>query len=75
MLKTIFAITIALLTPLSSAAQLAGPTTAREHFDEGLRLLRERSYEASLASFERSAALDATQPATFANIGRRTRHG
>ena len=69
MLKTIFAITIALLIPLTSAAQLAGPTTAREHFDEGLRLLRDASYEASLASFERSAALDATEPATFANIG------
>lgn len=43
--------------------------TAQSLFEKGVRLLRERSYEQALSTFEASARLNSKQPATYANIG------
>lgn len=60
---------VVILTIGGAHAQTVAPATAQEHFEEGLRLLRTANFEAALTAFERSAALDPKQPATFANIG------
>lgn len=64
-------ICVLLFVFLSTAALAQRPESpsARTHFEKGLQLLRERSFEAALTAFEASAALDPGQPATFANIG------
>lgn len=43
--------------------------TARDYFEQGLRLLKEQNYEAALAAFRESARLEPKQPATHNNIG------
>ncbi len=64
-------IVFAIATALSvvAVAQNEPQTTAEGFFSEGVKLLREKSFEAALASFEKSAALNDKQPATFMNIG------
>jgi tetratricopeptide (TPR) repeat protein len=44
-------------------------TTAKDFFDKGLQLMKEKKFNESLDAFRQSARLDKTQPATQANIG------
>ncbi len=69
MKKVFFLFVITHLLSAFAVGQNAQPTTAEDFFAEGLRLLREKSFEPALSSFEKSAALDGKQPATFMNIG------
>jgi superkiller protein 3 len=68
MIKSILTGCLALLISSVLFAQDTEPPSARSHFDEGLRLLRERSYEPALKEFEKGLALDPTQPASYLNI-------
>lgn len=54
---------------VSTFGQSPTPKTAEEFFNEGVALLRAKSFERALEAFEKSAALNAKQPSTFMNIG------
>jgi tetratricopeptide (TPR) repeat protein len=69
MYKRLLLIILVPLLLTATRAQIAEPTTADAYFTEGLRLLRNNSFEAALVAFEKSATLDPKEPSTFANIG------
>lgn len=69
MKKSLRFVILILIASFGLYAQVSHPTTAEEFFAEGVRLLHERAFEASLLAFEKSAALNSKQPATFLNIG------
>ena len=52
-----------------AAAHFAQTPDAKALFEQGVRQMQERRFAEALDAFQRSARLDATQPATHGNIG------
>lgn len=62
---------IAVICASASALTIFGqqPENAKDLYDRGIQLLRERRSEQALEAFRRSAQLDPSYPGTHANIG------
>lgn len=67
LLLAIFAMTV--FSPAVFSQQNAAPNKAKEHFDRGVVLLRERKFEAALSEFRESLRLSPEQATANANIG------
>lgn len=67
--NSVLKIVLLTLCAVFASGQNSAPITAEDFFNEGLQYVRQNRFEEALAAFERSAALDDKQPATFANIG------
>lgn len=69
MLRTISCLLAGLFLIAAAYGQSSAPQTAKEYFDCGLSLLREKKFAEALDAFRSSARLEPNQPATQANIG------
>ncbi|MCC7306448.1 MAG: tetratricopeptide repeat protein [Acidobacteria bacterium] len=69
MSKLFLALFLASLAVIGMHAQTSDSGSARWYFDEGIRLMTNKSFDQALDAFEKSASLDPKQPGTFANIG------
>lgn len=69
MFKTLGTFFLTCAAVFAASGQTPESRSARWYFDEGLKFLRNNSFDQALTAFEASAALDPKQPGTFANIG------
>jgi tetratricopeptide (TPR) repeat protein len=69
MFKTFLIFVAFLMTTAVIVGQSQVPTTAEEHFESGLRLLKQKQFTQALEAFRMSERLDPKQPATHGNIG------
>ncbi|HEX8398226.1 MAG TPA: tetratricopeptide repeat protein [Pyrinomonadaceae bacterium] len=69
MLKSLKSLLTALLLFGFIAEAAAQTPTAKDYFDQGLRLIKEQKLAEALAAFQKSAQLDPKQPAAQAAVG------